>query len=88
MHFLSDRNPEHRAYLDPDSHEGGQRLGCDLFKQGSNGVVYPSVRKPGATCIACFRPPLVLNVRQSKHFEYEWRGSLERPPAIRELKTR
>jgi hypothetical protein len=88
MHFLSGRNPGHRAYLDPDSHESGQRLGCDLFKQGSNGIVYPSVRKPGATCIACFRPPLVLNVRQSKHFEYEWHGSLESPPAIRELKTR
>jgi hypothetical protein len=85
MHFLSDRNPEHRAYLDPNSHENGQRLGRELFLQGSNGIVYPSARKPGATCIACFRPPLVRNVRQSKHFEYEWHGSLENLPTIRQL---
>ena len=31
---------------------------------GSAGIVHPSVRHKGGVCIACFRPPLVLNVRE------------------------
>jgi hypothetical protein len=29
---------------------------------GSAGIVYPSVPHKDGVCIACFRPPLVLNV--------------------------
>jgi hypothetical protein len=32
--------------------------------QGSAGVIYPSVRHRGGTCLACFRPALVVNVRR------------------------
>jgi hypothetical protein len=31
---------------------------------GSAGIVYPSVRHKDGVCIACFRPPLVLNVQE------------------------
>ena len=50
--------------LAPDSYWGSQALGQHLLTTGSAGIVYPSVRHSGGTCIACFRPPLVLNVQE------------------------
>jgi RES domain len=50
--------------LDPDSYKVSQRYASGLLTDGSAGVVYPSVRHKGGTCIACFRPALVNNVRK------------------------
>jgi len=53
-----------KKYLMPDNYRASQQLGRRLLDQGSAGVVYPSVRHAGGTCIACFRPALVSNVRE------------------------
>lgn len=50
--------------LDPGSYQSSQRLAQELLKVGSPGIVYPSVRHKGGTCLACFRPALVINVRR------------------------
>ena len=50
--------------LNPNSYTVSQTLGITLLTSGSAGIVYPSVRHKGGVCIACFRPPLVLNVRE------------------------
>lgn len=50
--------------LDPTSYAASQILGLTLLTGGSAGIVYPSVRRTDGVCIACFRPPLVLNVRE------------------------
>jgi RES domain-containing protein len=50
--------------LNPNSYRESQRLANDLLNQGSAGVIYPSVRHPRGTCIGCFRPALVTNVRE------------------------
>jgi RES domain len=50
--------------LDPSSYVASQTLGLTLLTGGSAGIVYPSVRRTDGVCIACFRPPLVLNVRE------------------------
>ena len=34
-------------------------------------------------CIACFRPPLVRNVRAGGHYEFRWEGRPD--PVIRKL---
>src|ERR1700733_2728592 len=52
--------------LAPDSYGASQRLAEDLLRKGSAGIVYPSVRHKGGTCIACFRPALVGNVREGE----------------------
>lgn len=57
-------DPDFVNCLDPNSYAASQRLGFDLLTRGSAGIVYPSVRHYGGVCIACFRPPLVLNVRE------------------------
>lgn len=50
--------------LDPGSYQSSQRLAQELLREGSPGIVYPSVRHKGGTCLACFRPALVINVRR------------------------
>jgi len=48
----------------PHCYRPGQRLARELLEAGSNGLVYPSVRRAGHICIACFRPALVYNPRR------------------------
>lgn len=71
---------------DPDSYVESQFVGRALLDAGSNGLVYDSVRHPGGTCIACFRPRLVRRVRVAAHYEYTWSGTPA--PAIRRLAHR
>ena len=57
-----------------DSYVTSQRLGSRLLDAGSLGIIYPSVRRSGGTCIACFRPALVGNVRKDRTFRFIWSG--------------
>jgi hypothetical protein len=66
-----------RAVLDPDSYVESQALAERLLEADSLGVIYPSVRHAGGTCVACFRPALVANVRRGKTYRFTWRGSPE-----------
>jgi hypothetical protein len=70
-------SPAYDAVHDPRSYAAGQALGRELSAAGSNGVLYRSVRHPGGECLGCFRPQLVVNVRQGAHFEYRWHGHPE-----------
>lgn len=64
-----------RACLDPASYVPSQQLAEDLLSAGSLGVVYPSVRHDGGTCVACFRPALVVNVRKARTWRFTWSGT-------------
>jgi hypothetical protein len=66
--------PEFKSALDPDSYIASQELAEQLLEAGSLGVVYPSVRRTGGTCLACFRPALVGNVRKDKRYRFAWAG--------------
>jgi RES domain len=63
-----------RAVLDPDSYDASRSLGHALREQGSNGLVYPSVRDAGGRCIAAFWPDVVGLPMQERHLQYEWDG--------------
>lgn len=72
-----DLRPARRVYAplyDPRDYGASQRFGGELLRQGANGIVFRSVRDPGGECIACFRPPLVGNVRAGGHYEFRWNG--------------
>jgi hypothetical protein len=58
------KNSRFRKCLDPTSYSASQKLALEMLNAGSAGIVYPSVRYQGGTCIACFRPALVNNVRK------------------------
>ena len=61
--------------LDPASYVDSQSLAETLLGQRSSGIVYPSVRRAGGTCLVCFRPALVGNVRRSARYRVTWAGS-------------
>jgi RES domain-containing protein len=80
FHDLRSAPPGPRAWLDPDSYVESQALAERLLEADSLGIVYPSVRDAGGTCVACFRPALVANVRRGKSYRFTWSGAPE--PAI------
>ena len=61
--------------LDPASYVAAQELAERLLAEGGLGVVYPSVRDPGGTCVALFRPALVGNVRRAATLTFTWNGT-------------
>jgi RES domain-containing protein len=68
--------------LNPMSYAASQKLAEELLDKGSAGVIYPSVRHSGGTCIVCFRPALVNNVRKGGQVSVEFENALA-TPAIR-----
>jgi RES domain-containing protein len=53
----------------PQCYEASQALANKLLFEGSNGIVYRSVRQPSGTCIACFRPALVFHPRRERQHQ-------------------
>jgi hypothetical protein len=75
---------EHLDCLSPTSYTASQALAGQLLELGSSGIVYPCVRRLGGTCIACFRPVLVTNVRKGHVYQFvfaDWKGK----PKIRRV---
>jgi hypothetical protein len=77
FHDLRASLPGGRAWLDPDSYVESQTLAERLLDVGSLGVIYPSVRHAAGTCVACFRPALVSNVRRGRTYRFTWDGDPE-----------
>ncbi len=61
--------------LDRNNYSASQTLGLKLLTGGSVGIVYPSVRHKSGVCIVCFRPPLVLNVREGPMVTFTFRDT-------------
>jgi RES domain-containing protein len=74
-----------RNCLDPNSYRTSQHLATQFLEQGSAGIVYPSVRHKSGTCIACFRPALVNNVRKGVTISIRFASAFAKPQ-IRAIK--
>jgi hypothetical protein len=48
----------------PQCYAPSQAFALSLLYDGSPGIVYQSVRRPQGSCIACFRPALVVHPRR------------------------
>jgi hypothetical protein len=69
--------PGHPA-LNPDPQLGyleGQNLAARLRREGSRGLIYPSVRAPGGNCLVCFEPGAVQSVRPGASWDLVWEGT-------------
>jgi RES domain len=79
FHDLRAANQAKAPVLQPDSaiaYPAGQALARRLRTElSSNGMIYPSARHAGGTCLVAFRPDLVLNLRQGGVWRLEWQGS-------------
>lgn len=64
--------------LDPDpvtGYRAGNALAAHAREQGHNGIIYPSVRHAGGTCIAALWPNVVQSVAQGAVIRLTWAGS-------------
>jgi RES domain-containing protein len=52
----------------PECYGAGQLLAKRLLARGSNGVLYPSVRRAGGICLVCFRPALIYRPRSAGRY--------------------
>ena len=78
FHDLRDDNRTGAATLHPSpavAYPAGQALARRLRAElDSNGILYPSVRHSGGTCLVAFRPDLVQNLRQGGIWRLKWQG--------------
>jgi len=78
--FVDLRAQDGADYLHPvveTGHPAGQRLARELRGANLGGVIYPSPRRVGGSCLAAFRTMLVQNIRQGATWELTWAGSPE-----------
>jgi RES domain len=75
--FLDLRPHGDHSALNPDKAIGypvGNALADTARARGLNGIIYPSVRNPGGTCIAALFPHAVQSVAQGDIYRMTWRG--------------
>lgn len=77
FHDLREKQKTFRDCLEND-YASPQALAAKLLSEGSLGIVYPSVRCKG-TCIACFRPAMVTNVRRGLTTEFTYASPIGGP---------
>jgi hypothetical protein len=71
FHFFDDADRQQCLQPEPipQCYAPSQALANLLLYSGSNGIVYPSVRRLDGTCIACFRPALVFHPRRGRRYK-------------------
>ena len=75
LHDLRGCVDTHPLIYHPDVYSHAQAVADDLRNNGSNGIAYMSVRRPGGECFAIFRPPLLSDCKQERHLCYIWDGA-------------
>lgn len=74
LHDLRPMRESCPGYYDPTRYAMSQALASALRQDGSNGIVYSSVRHESGECVAVFRPRVLSNCRQERHLCYVWNG--------------
>jgi hypothetical protein len=71
------KTDEPALHADPAiGYPAGQALAVRLRKEAdSPGIVYPSLRYAGGTCLVAFRPDLIQSLRQGGIWRLEWQGT-------------
>ncbi|MGC8122004.1 RES family NAD+ phosphorylase [Marinobacter sp. VGCF2001] len=62
----------------PDDYSASQAYAASSRANGSDGLLYNSVRRPGHECIAAFRPVALHAPVQGEHLKYFWDGKKRR----------
>lgn len=75
LHDIRGLKSKRPALYSKTSYFAGQELAEELVKEGSNGIVYDSVRHEGGQCAAVFRPDALSNCRKAERLIYEWDGT-------------
>ena len=78
------REPAFNSLLQAD-YASSQQFARDLREQGSNGLVYPSVRDPAGECVALFKPKAMTIPIQQGHYKYIWSGKRQQIETVLEV---
>jgi RES domain-containing protein len=70
-------HPDHRALQadPPVGYPAGNDLARAAHAAGLNGIIYPSVRHRGGTCVAALVPHAVQSVAQGDVYRMTWQGA-------------
>lgn len=63
-----------RPLLDPDSYAVSQQFGAACRDASEWGIVWPSVRDAGGTCLGVLRPPVIASVTPVARWTAHWDG--------------
>jgi len=76
LHDIRGKQTEIPDIYDADTgnYAAAQTMARQLRADGSNGIVYSSVRAAGGECVAVFKPRLLSPVKQGAHYCYVWDG--------------
>ena len=77
---VSAAKPYFADVLAPESYVASQLLAERLLDHEALGIIYPSVRDVTGTCLVCFRPAIVSNVRKGDTIRFRWEGTAN--PAV------
>ena len=78
--FVDVRPAAGHPCLDPDPANGypaGNALAAAARAAGHNGIIYPSVRHPGGTCVVALWPNVVQSVAQGALHRLRWTGTAD-----------
>ena len=74
FHDLRNNVEQYISLYRPNDYSHSSSFAKKLRNEGSNGIVYNSVRDEKGQCIAVFRPTKISKVIQERHLSYEWDG--------------
>jgi len=75
LHDIRGMKVELPTIYDESSYGESQKLARDLRDNGSNGIVYDSVRHTNGECVGIFRANIPQPVVQGSHYCFQWDGN-------------
>lgn len=75
LHDIRGMQTDLSAVYDENSYGESQELARSLRSEGSNGIVYDSVRHADGECVGIFRANIPKPVVQGSHYCFQWDGN-------------
>ena len=82
---LHDIRVEGFEHLHTDDYSAPQQFAKEQRANGSNGLLYNSVRDQGGECVAAFKPKAVTIPVQGSHYKYIWSGKKQKIEHVLEV---
>lgn len=74
LHDIRNMQREMPLVYDENAYSASQKLARELRNDGSNGIVYDSVRHADGECAGIFRTNIPQPVTQGSHYCFQWDG--------------
>lgn len=74
LHDLRGLRRSLRAVYSATGYAASQKLGARLRREGSSGIAYQSIRRPGGECAAVLRAAVLSACRPQSNLIYQWDG--------------